>query len=77
MIKGVNKEDRVNIKYVKVFDKDDTFLSRLTYKRANRLVARGAAVWIDPNSIQLLINNRGKLSLRIISDAEGRELVGT
>ena len=54
----------VKIKNINVVDTDNRRLSVSTSLRADKLVKRGCALWLDEKSIKLLVNNNNRKNLK-------------
>lgn len=64
-------EKIVQVKNIIVFNKGGQLLAPCSIKRANKLVKRNCAKWIDANKIELLVNDKDRKILRkqIIEEA--------
>lgn len=63
-----------DIANIQVYDKDDRQLAPCSYKKADRLVRRKSAEWIDYNQIKLLVNKDDTRNLRKEIEVESKRI---
>jgi 5-methylcytosine-specific restriction endonuclease McrA len=63
-----------DIANIQVYDKDDRLLAPCSYKKADKLVKRKSAEWIDYNQIKLLVNKDDTRKLRKEIEIESKRI---